>query len=456
MRLQKAPLLAALTFPLLVTALAPAQERPLPPITLKETVTSLGRAPEGWMLLASKLIASPDLAHVGYAATKDGEGILMMDGKELARFECKEIKRLVFSPDSTRLACVVETKDYHSFAVVDGVVGPLYSSIGYLGFCFRPDSKSFAYTARDRLRNDAIVIDNKVFRTYVGLGDFVYSPDSKHFAYVANFGLPISGLYRWYVVRDSRRRGRSVESFLSHLTYSPDSKRFAYVVEADKLIVDGKEHPRYATVKDVTFSPDSKRLVHVATKGSRECIVLDGVEGPLHKYVTSAPVFSPDSARIAYSAMESKSAFVLLDGIEGKRYSEVTAPVFSPDSNHLAYGAKDKSGAFVVLDGNEGSRYARVFAPAFSPDSVHLAFVAETRGQALLVVDGMESTNRFASSVGHPPAYWMDALDRDTWKRVHFTSPTTVQAVFTRQPGPEFFRLEVQILPVSISEEEKP
>jgi hypothetical protein len=460
MRTRKALTLATIICSLLITTSVLAADTSPAPITLKETVTSLGRVPEGWALEKRKLTASPDLAHVAYAARKGRQWmikyVIMMDDTELARFESRGILQVVFSPNSKRVGCVAIGTDNDHFVVVDGTMGPHYGYIGVRNFRFTPDSKSFAYTVSKGPR-DAIVVDNKELRpTHPMLGEIAHSPDSAHFAYMLSPGSIFWGMEKWYVVLDGRRLRAPSYEYARDLTFSPDSKRLAYVVSDDTLIVDRKAHPRYNLVTDITFSPDSRRLMYVANTGRGghgSCVVIDGVEGPSYKYITSLPVFSPDSSHVAYSALKSEKGCVVMDGSEGKDYDHTMLPVFSPDSNHLGYGAKNDGRAFMVLDGKEGQGYDKVWQPAFSPDSAHFAYVAEEEGQAFLVVDGVEATTRFSSSVASLPQDWRKSMPEDNMKRLKFTSPTTVQGIFRRDPGPEFLRLEVQILPAPENQE---
>jgi hypothetical protein len=95
------------------------------------------------------------------------------------------------------------------------------------------------------------VLDGKESRPYADIGahDLVFSPDSRHFAYVARQGTG------WQVVEDEKP-GKEFESIaIRPFSFSPDGKRVAFVASATNkffLVVGGRESSRY---DQFLFSP---------------------------------------------------------------------------------------------------------------------------------------------------------------------------------------------------------
>ncbi|HEX8913308.1 MAG TPA: hypothetical protein VF796_13185 [Humisphaera sp.] len=140
-------------------------------------------------------------------------------------------------------------------------------------------------------------------------------------------------------------------------------------------------------------------------RGTRECVVVDGVAGPAYEAVYGL-TFSPDGTRYAYIARHGfNDWFAVVDGREGRRHAWVpfqaydrVEPIgrpikFSPDSRRVAYAAKDEQGiieygrsdlpklrdAYVYIDGERspGPPTYNIGVFDWSPDSKGVAYVAE-------------------------------------------------------------------------------
>jgi len=102
-----------------------------------------------------------DLSHIAYVFKEDDQQVLVLDERHVYRNP--EIVCLVFSPDSTRLACVARHPlTRQGSVVVDGVSGPHFNGIVKPGIVFSPDSRHLFYTARLSSGEESLVVNHDV------------------------------------------------------------------------------------------------------------------------------------------------------------------------------------------------------------------------------------------------------------------------------------------------------
>lgn len=152
-------------------------------------------------------------------------------------------------------------------------------------------------------------------------------------------------------------------------------------------------------------SRDGRHIAFVVMKGSRQAVMVDGVEGPVFDTINAdqgnyqagmvpnadfPPTFSADGAHFAYAAARAGKIVVVVDGVELGEYDAVNQFVFAPDGSDHAYAAVKGDRSLVVQRGKEVASYAaahrndfpgssRQVVPAirdlkFSPDSRTLAY----------------------------------------------------------------------------------
>lgn len=160
------------------------------------------------------------------------------------------------------------------------------------------------------------------------------------------------------------------------------------------------------------MSEDGDHLAVVAAKGSRQLVLLDGVEGPLFDEIplnftwsqshqgTGSIVFSPTGGHSAYLGRRAGDFIAVVDGKEAVTLTTTAAVnnvatrgwafMFSRDGSRLAYGAQDAPGVWVmIVDGVKSAPYAAIdFSQAFLKGK-RLVYVAQTADQQWhAVVDG--------------------------------------------------------------------
>lgn len=196
----------------------------------------------------------------------------------------------------------------------------------------------------------------------------------------------------------------SVGRPLQGVSQSPPSVsvhgRIAYVARFDgvmRLFVDHDLDPRpVAPLKDAQaiWSPDGTRLAWVEQDASgsaaRERVVVDGVEGPWTKHISTAPwglQFSPDSSRVAYYGRSATSWQYLVDGVVGPPTEDSRAFFWSPDSRRFVYDARIRGRWHLVDDGQIGPAHDGVVLVGF--DGLHRpVWISNDGKRRQIVVDG--------------------------------------------------------------------
>jgi WD40 repeat protein len=195
------------------------------------------------------------------------------------------------------------------------------------------------------------------------------------------------------------------------------------------------------------MSEDGDHLAMVIAKGSRQAVLLDGVEGPVFDeiptiflgMVSVAVQWSPTGGHSAYLGRRGGDLIAVIDGKEAvtvatSQTSTVSGSMgwtfwFNHDGSHLAYGGRDgqnwvmvvdgaKSSPYreidfkqtqlngkrlvylaqtadqqwhVVVDGKPGPAYGGIQSLQLTPDGLHYAYIGQSGPQSVAVVDGVES-----------------------------------------------------------------
>ena len=165
------------------------------------------------------------------------------------------------------------------------------------------------------------------------------------------------------------------------------------------------------------MSEDGDHLAIVAAKGSRQVMVIDGVEGPVFDEIplpfawNSMSAYRNVGATIVFSSTGGHSAYVGRRGgdfiavVDGKEASTLSTPqtqqaaagsdptgwtfMFSPDGSRLAYAALEAGGWVMVTDGVKSAAYRGFDLHQAVLNGKRLIYVAQTADQKWhAVVDG--------------------------------------------------------------------
>lgn len=263
------------------------------------------------------------------------------------------LRQLLFSPDSSRLACLTLASD----VIVDGRPDPRFGNVTERTFRFSRTGRRLTYMTT---LNGAyhVVIDGKSVLEYdpVRTGAIAVSPNCERVAYV---------------------------------------KRLGFLEERVELVVDGKPGPEYEDIANyrapptgdqICFSPNGKRLAYTAKRGGKWHVVVDRRRGPGYAGCWGIR-FTQDSRHVSYTARQGARYLNVVDGSPGPLCDIVNPAVFSSDGKHVAYEARcyrpgdeaEKREQFVVLDGEPGPRFDQILSeePAFDSNG-GLEYLAQT------------------------------------------------------------------------------
>ena len=159
------------------------------------------------------------------------------------------------------------------------------------------------------------------------------------------------------------------------------------------MVLDGRPDLAADGVNRPTFSPDDRHLAYVMENEGKDCVVMDGVPGPLSDDVCGQIFFSPDLKRWGCILQRQNEKQVCVDGHYGAWFQSAWGLQFSPDGSRYAYLAEVDANWWMVVDGETGPKFKgqkgrsnilsvgeeelpALTQPQFSPDSAHIAYAA--------------------------------------------------------------------------------
>jgi hypothetical protein len=295
---------------------------------------------------------SPDGSRLGYMARHGihDPWVFACDGVEKL---CHPSFGFAFSPDGRHLAYAESRASGDRCVVRDGKREDAWKQvIGTL--VYSPDSRHLAFKVG--WGKPCIMCDGKKEPGFDDVGDPVFSPNSKGFAYTAREG------EAWFVVCGKGKFGPFRE--IGRLVFSPDSNCLAFKACLKKWFVvqKNKRGPDFDEVGDPVLSQEGGRLAYTATDRDNWYVICDGKKGPGYNEL-GEPVFSTDGMHLAHHATREGKTLVVCDDKESTPYGEITWIGFSPDNNHLAFVAGREGKKLIVCDGLESPAHENVLVP---------------------------------------------------------------------------------------------
>ncbi len=316
-----------------ITLLIASQSSTFPPQGAVSN-TSLGKPPEGSVILVESLKYSVDMKHVTYVSRNEKNQFFVHNDSAVSRPYFTVFQETpFFTKDQNRHAYIASSAKNKVFAVVDGTAGPIFDELDHL--TFSPDESRFAYRA---VKGDkqCVVMDHTPQALYDGIPikkNFGFSPDSQHFAYVAYDKEKKECVF----ILDEKEYQHY--PFIEDIVFSPDSKQFAFAARVGKkdktefwrVVHNGRESDIYGKIFSIVFSPDSKQFAFVAMKGSQMALVINNHEIVYPRI--GIPVFSPDSTRLAYAFFQNNNWRIHIDGNQGPKLDNVLTFYYSTPEN---------------------------------------------------------------------------------------------------------------------------
>lgn len=263
---------------------------------------------------------SPDGSKLAYFAQEGGQSFVVVNAEEGNRYD-KIIALPIFSPDSSKLAffalknedifLVINNKD---FAVDKGDPG---SSLLLLSNSLKcsPNSKKLAYKVeyyRPKREGHIIVISDKESERYTHAYDFSFSPDSRRFAYTAKEDK------KYYVVADGKE-GKRYAGIRPPLIFSRDNSKLSYVVNEDGksfVVANKQESKKYDEIISLPrFCSNSKIILFTAKEDGKMFVVVNDKEKKKYDEIIESPQFSPDCQKVGYYAREGGVYFRIVEEV---------------------------------------------------------------------------------------------------------------------------------------------
>jgi tetratricopeptide (TPR) repeat protein len=263
---------------------------------------------------------SEDGTRLAYVGRRAGKWYTVVDGQLGEAYDVAGMP--VFSPNGKRVAFAAAVSG-RWFVVVDGQAHPSFDGVAPGSFRFSPDGGRWGFVAKDG-QKWVVVIDGRRMGSYSGINQsgLHFSNDGKHVAFVASEG-------RTFVVLDGQPRAEQDAVFGDTLTFNSTGKRLAYVAQRDSILivcVDGLADMEFASVgHKILFSEDGEHVAFVAIDSNgRMSLVVDGRKGPDFDIVKEDTIsVSNDGKRIAYIASTGTGEFVVCNGIPGPRFDKI-------------------------------------------------------------------------------------------------------------------------------------
>lgn len=217
---------------------------------------------------------SPDGNGLTFSAHEGEFGVIVQDGREGSWRH--SVSSPTYSPDSMRMGFYATDAKGKVMAFVDGKeAGPAFGEIVGHRILFSPDSKRYAFEARNGTR-EFVVVDGQREKTYdhIGSNTLTFSPNSQRVAYCAMSG------QKWFAVVDGKDGPKQDIDQVNKtrswgpIVFSRDSKRYAYAA-VRRIVIDGEYGPEFDAVNTPVFSPDGADVAYQGFKKGKPHLVVN-------------------------------------------------------------------------------------------------------------------------------------------------------------------------------------
>jgi Tol biopolymer transport system component len=220
------------------------------------------------------IMFSPDNQKLAYVALEDNQWHMVVNETEIGTYDYIMSESPVFSPDSQHIAYVasgcseshehdatVPHEGMHEFVVLDEEEGKEYGAVVSDSLVFSPDSQRLAYVVQTHSGHVHTTVDTE------DTGEETHSHEDD----------------RWCVVVNGEKQKEYRATGDNTIVFSPDSQHIAYAAydnESWFIVIDGEEQKQYEGISQaVTFSPDSRWLAYIGRTEENSYVVINRNEG---------------------------------------------------------------------------------------------------------------------------------------------------------------------------------
>jgi WD40 repeat protein len=163
----------------------------------------------------------------------------------------------------------------------------------------------------------------------------------------------------------------------------------------ERLIIDLAKYD-VLNFEAIAFSSDLRRIaIGIEREDNKECVLVDGKEGPAFKKVVGGPFFNADGTRLAYEVVtDERMRRLVVDERPGKPYDMIESLTFSLDGRRIGYTAKRGKQTFVTVDDKEYGPFPNADPVKFSGDSLHFAFIIRDKNRLIPLYGMVDGTQR--------------------------------------------------------------
>jgi len=239
--------------------------------------------------------------------------ILVINGEESKIYD--RILDFTFSPDGNSHVFIAK-REGETILVVNGKEEESTDFDFVWDLAYSPNGKQIVYFGK-KTGKEFFVLNGKKSKPYDDIQRFIFSPDSKNYAYsVKNEG------NNFLIFNDQSKKFNYPINFLG---FSVDGKLFFYSASTeDKISI---------TIENLK----ENKVIFTSNPYKESCS--DEIGGCRYG-LSGGPFFSPDNKHFIFNVVNETKSFLVIDGKEGNMYDQISNTRFSIDSNYIIYNAR--------------------------------------------------------------------------------------------------------------------
>lgn len=362
-----------------------------------------------------KIYYSPEGTRVACVIKNGGKEAMRVNNNLDSYYD--SVRNIVFSSGSQATAYIASNSS-NEFVVYNGKISDSFESISELSLTNhgRP-----VYSAK---KNNGwqIISGKQVSNSYAEVSRLFVSSDSTLLGYVAtDIGSRKQSLY--FCDLDIKKCQNIKYDSISAISYDSKLKKIIFAGEKDRkktVIVASHEKlgafvPYSYWYDDITLTSVSSNGEHfsfLATRNDKMYLVKDGVEEETEFLSTCFYLLTSDSGKTFHTGIFHNKVLAFIDGKRtGNAYESIHEPSVSQDGMNFVYEATLNATSKLVVNGREISHYDKIVTPQFTPDGKQIVFRARKNGARFVVVTTLDGN--LLKEFSHYDAVWEISFSPD-------------------------------------------